>query len=773
MKNWRIASSLFGLALAGMVARLFGFRNVFVDGDVIFPGFDPYYHMRRIFEILHDYPNVPYFDSFMNYPDGAAIIWPPLFDFFIASASLMIGLNYNDTTQVETLAAWIIPVMGCATIIPVYFLAKSIFDEKHALLAAALFIFIPMHTWYSQLGFVDHHVAVTLVQVTMFALFIKALQVCRGDEGSTLRLAVDHFFLISGATLSIVAGFLIWNGFIFFLGIMDIFLLTLLFTEGIKPGSKIPALCWTTHLAAGLILLPFTQSIVAATGNPVTAITLSYFHIGAIFSFAAVGIVTHIIGLGPLKPLGDNKYGRAIILFSIAVVIYAAYATGALSEGLAWIMTSDKFMAAVDESSPIFIKQGKFDLIMPVTSMTAFFITVPFVIALLAWQWRNGRYKDSDQLFLILWSGILFLMTVKQRRFADPFSPAQAILISYFLFQLYGRITVFFTTRGAHKKLAAKAAFLTLAIISVLAYGSHYKHLITRQIEMVAQPMGESDDYHVRVYRSLKSFKKTLDASPAGKKNTGPVTGVMNPWSLGHKILYITHLPVVSNNFGSHIGKDSYSDWASFFMGKKEEVSTSVLDKRKVKYVVVDFNLGVIASATLLYGERAGSYYKGMYKHGILYQTIMKPALIRTTFFRLSRFIGSETVLKNAKGGKLFIPALDHFRMIVDSTMDNLGHLKVFEYVKGASLSIKGPPGQKVAISYDYTSSTGRERTYKKTVLMDDEGRGMAVLPYSSNRPGYGHTAPYHFEVNGVTRKVEVMEKDVLGGGMISVNMSR
>ncbi len=773
MKNWRIALYLFGLALAGMVARLFNIRNVFVDGDVIFPGFDPYYHMRRIFEILRDYPNVPYFDSSMNYPDGAAIIWPPLFDFFIASASLMLGLNYNNTAQVETLAAWIIPVMGCATIIPVYFLAKFIFDEKHAILAAALFIFMPMHTWYSQLGFVDHHVAVTLAQVTMFALFIKACQACRRSNGGALRFGWERFFLISGATLSIVAGFLIWNGFIFFLGIMDIFLLTLLFTEGIKPGSKIPALCWITHLAAGLILLPFIQSIVAVTGHPVTAITLSYFHIGAIFSFAAVGIVAHIIGLAPFKALRDKKFGHVIILFSIAMVIYAAHATGALAEGLAWIMTTDKFMAAVDESSAIFIKQGKFDLTMPLTSMTAFFITVPFVIALLAWQWRKNNYRESAHLFLIIWSGILFLMTVKQRRFADPFSPAQAILISYFLFQLYARITDFFSTRGVNKNLALKASFLTLAALSVLAYSSHYKHLITWQIERIGQPRGESDDYHVRVYRSLKSFRKTLDASHMGREGAGDVTGVMNPWSLGHKILYITGLPVVSNNFGSHIGKESYSDWASFFMGKKEETSTRILEKRKVRYVVVDFNLGVIASATLLYGERAGSYYKGMYKHGILYQTIMKPALIRTTFFRLSRFIGSETMLTNAKGGKLFIPAMNHFRMIVDSTMDSMGHLKVFEYVKGAHLSVKGPPGQKVAISYSYTSSTGRERIYKKSVVIDGEGRGETILPYSSNRPDYGHTSSYHIEVNGVARNLAVMEKDVIDGASITMEMPR
>lgn len=776
MRNTKLFFALLGFALAGIFIRSATYQHVFIDGQVIFPGFDPYYHMRRIFQIMQDYPNAPYFDLFMNYPYGAAIIWPPLFDFSIATVNMALGYSPSDVRQVETVAAFIAPALGGLTVIPVYFLAKETLGEKQGLLAAALFVFIPAHIWYSQVGFVDHHVAITLAQVTMYAIFLRAYFVCEGHAGSVTRLLKSHPLLLPAASLSIVAGFLVWNGFIFFLAILDLFLLITLVTEGSKPGSKIPALCWITHLAAGVILLPFIVNIVGYTGNPFSAITLSYFHVGSVFAFAALGFVIDLSRLGLFSFLRRRLYQFVTIFSLVSVVIALGSYTGALAEGLQWVFTSDRFMGSVDESAPMLLKNGKLDLADASMWMTGFFLVVPFILLLIAQRLWKDRFCDKKKLFLLLWGGILFIIALKQKRFGDPFSPAQAILVSYFLFESRRYLANILSTRLLKPAMAGKTALALIALLTILAYGAHFQMNWKRYTPFLKLSDKDlEEDYHFRVYNSLTSFREIVESSPGRADNYGkPLVGVMSEWSLGHKILYVTRLPVVSNNFGLHIGKDSYADWVEFFMETSEQSAEKILRARNVRYIVADFNLGAVRSAANFLGRDVDDYFKSRRKHGILIDSTMKPALIQTVFFRLTRLAGSESTLTSISGKSLFIPAMDHFRLILDSVKDDKnGYLKVYEHVPGANLVISGQPEQSLTIRYKYVSMAGREREYKKTVTLDKSGRARATLPYSSDRPDLGHTALYRLAGEGVAdQALFISERDVMTGGQARVDLA-
>ena len=77
------------LAISGLAfyLRALGFEWVFVGYEVVFPPADAQYHLRRAFFSFVNFPTVLLFDHYINFPDGAAVPWPPLFDFVVGGGA--------------------------------------------------------------------------------------------------------------------------------------------------------------------------------------------------------------------------------------------------------------------------------------------------------------------------------------------------------------------------------------------------------------------------------------------------------------------------------------------------------------------------------------------------------------------------------------------------------------------------------------------------------------------------------------------------------------
>ncbi|VAX21720.1 hypothetical protein MNBD_NITROSPINAE03-1891, partial [hydrothermal vent metagenome] len=703
-----------GLIVVGVAIRASNYSEVFADGKIIFPGFDPYYHMRRIFQTIHDFPFVPYFDSSMNYPHGASVIWPPLFDWSMAFINILAGHGVGATASIETVAAFLIPVLGACIAAPVYLLVREIFEEKTAYLSAGLSVLIPQHIWYSRLGYVDHHVAVTLIQVTMFFIFIRAYKTFAhtGAPADLPGLTINHFWLITFATLSIVIGFITWNGYIYYVALLDLFLLIVLIIDGNKRGSKIPALCWMTHIPAGLLMLPFIYTIVSYTHKPFTTITFSYFHACSVLAFGTLGLLFHLYQL-PLSGAGRRLRNGAVIVVSAGFLVLAGMQSDSFIEGFEWLFTSEPFMATVNESKPILMdSQGKLDFLFARFWLTYFFFLTPVILALLLYKGAKTRFADRKIIFLIVWAGAMFLTTLKQRRFGETFAPAEAILIAWFLIEVHRWIVHFLTARNADGYKAAIASGSLLAMLTFFAFTPGFNVIYESPKSLIKSWTNQRDDYVPQIYRQLSLFKEKLKPGEAGS------FGVLSPWPLGHHILYVTGAPVVSNNFGAHIGYESYRDWALFFLSDDEEKALDILRERNIRYVIASYNLDDIGAAIIYRGERMEDYVSKRYLPDGSISTVLKPNLLKTIFVRMTRFIGSESQLPNAKGYVLKITALNHFRLVQDSIEDDKReYLKIYEFVPGAILSISGPPLAKLTIEYKYRSMAGRDRVYKKTVV--------------------------------------------------------
>src|SRR5659263_677180 len=105
------------ILLIGLIVRLFTFSQVFEPGRIVFLEADPYYHMWRVFSYIDTFPNIFFFDGYINYPYGVLVGWPPLFDLMTAFISIILGLGKPGIYLVETIGACMPVILGIFSII--------------------------------------------------------------------------------------------------------------------------------------------------------------------------------------------------------------------------------------------------------------------------------------------------------------------------------------------------------------------------------------------------------------------------------------------------------------------------------------------------------------------------------------------------------------------------------------------------------------------------------------------------------------------------------
>ncbi|MBI5816666.1 MAG: hypothetical protein HZB29_13770 [Nitrospinae bacterium] len=758
---------------AGFVLRATDAQSVFTADGVVLQEFDPLYHMRRVFMTLAGYPHVPYSDPYLNYPEGSVVIWPPLFDLFVAAVNKLAGYGAQDTGKVEALSAYIVPVIGAVTCVPVFFIALEIAGAPAAALAAVFLALIPAHIFYSRIGFVDHHVAVTLIECLMLLCVLKAL-----DSGNTRK-----WWWTFLAALSMAAGFGVWNGYIFHAAILDLYLFTLLIMDWKGAGLKVAPVIWGTHLPAAAAMLPVVMETISHGGRPFSSVTTSFFHIGIL---CCIGLGAAVLNWGAAAGLKMTSWKAKIgVGAALAAGVWAAldFMTEAVVEGMGWVLTTDKFMSSVMESRPVIAGFEAWHFSEAVMSLSGFFLIIPVMLAAMFRKWRKQGAVDAKQLLLVVWTGALFLMTLKQRRFAETLAPAMAILAGWFIVEIRAALAGHIAGKSlAGARWSGAISFMAAALICVAAFEPYYAQYAADPQKLLAvfgaMDKSAGKSYDVKVFEAVQDFRKAAGLGNPTHRAISPAPAVMNHWGIGHKILYLADMPVVACNFGSHAGEDSYRDWAEFYIETDEAKAVKILERRGVRYVVADYMLGIVDSAAIYTGQSPSQFHRAVTIPGASepVSQLFLPKMIETIFFRLAKLAGSETSLSNAKGEKFIVPALDRFRMMVDSEKDDdMAQWKFYEFVNGARLAVHGgKPGERLEISYSFKSSAGRERVYRKNVAAGPDGVFHATLPYSSEKPEYGQVSKYRLLAqDGLKDELFVRERDVIAGEEITHSLRK
>ena len=209
------------LSLCIIVIVAFALRTVFAYGISADGGFalsggsSAQYHLHVIESILNGSYSMT--DSAVNYPVGGLNVYPPLFDFIGAGIASVLTAFGMGTTEAASAAIGVLnPIIGALTCIPVFLVAKEMFDKRVGVVAALVFAFLalPISTTVFSSG-TEYGLAAFLVA---FMAWFAVKMVKAADAEDADKKAVLVNALITGVFLALAA--LTWNGFRFLVVIM-------------------------------------------------------------------------------------------------------------------------------------------------------------------------------------------------------------------------------------------------------------------------------------------------------------------------------------------------------------------------------------------------------------------------------------------------------------------------------------------------------------------------------------------------------------------------
>ncbi|MFA5316939.1 MAG: oligosaccharyl transferase, archaeosortase A system-associated [Dehalococcoidales bacterium] len=706
MKDKRISTRyLTVFIVAAIFCAAFFLRAYFPAEQILgsqwikFSGNDAYYHMRLVDNLVSNFPQLTAFDPYHIFPDGMQTEGFYLFDWMLAAVIWIIGLGSPSPVLVDIISVYFPAVLGALAVIPVYFLGKELFNRWAGFIAAILVSVLPSEFLNrSILGFTDHHVIEVLFTTTVMLFLVLAIK--SGNRGN---LSSERFWKWSKISrpviFSLLAGlfmglyFIIWQGAQLFVFIIFLYLVIQIIIDHLQSKK-------TDYL--GLVSTVFFSVVM-----------LVYLELSQRdFSFHFAPLLIALIVPPVLVALSRvmMKYGLKRLYFPVAVFCLGA-----------------AVVAVLYADSPIFLKTmlQKFSIFLPTTgtglttsemmpffepimggnlfwtpawlnlytslplSIFAFFIIVGLVL-------YKRRFAPEMVLFL-LWSLVIFLVTVMQRRFDYYFTVNAALLVGYITVPLYlvilfiidylrhldttyrwrqiqdfscleinagdGEAGLLKNVKGENKRgarpwgnylghsLAAVLIFLlvvfpglgmsvNIAKAATFAPSSGWCAALIWLKENSPEPFGDPDAYY-------RSFPAPL----SGESFDYPETayGVMSWWDYGYLITRIAHrIPYTNPSQAS----GPIITTSGVFLSQDEAEARAIVESSKNDYIIADYAMTTSKFwAIAEWADRDQSEFYGLYYlqggNEPLKLTFYYPEYYRSLLVRLYNFDGKAVIPDN------------------------------------------------------------------------------------------------------------------------------
>ncbi|HEB90509.1 MAG TPA: hypothetical protein ENI85_13135 [Deltaproteobacteria bacterium] len=691
---------LFASALA---VRLLSWHSVFQEGGVFPNGNDAYYHLRRIRYSIEHFPAVLDFDPLINFPAGGQPIWPPTFDWSIASLLRLVpGIDQPD--RLEHVAVWIPPVIGAATVVFVYYVGLRFFSRLTGLMAAVTLVILPAHSLYSRLGALDHHVLVAALVAVMLAI---GMALFRLGTGAGTGAAGWRWSLLWG--LSIAVAILVWPGALFQVAVFQIAMVMRFATAEDAEDARIWAERFTlVHGTVALCVAPLSLGNDWQIWGRFSPVVLSdfqplYFTAGFLcFAVVALqlrfGFASSTRLLRVVSAAGVAGFVLLVLLSSVPGL------TAAIGDALSWFAKTETFQASVSESVPLF--SGRMGLVRGMTFLGGFVFVIPVVMPYLAWQFRDR----AEVLLLVGFGAALFGATLVQWRFMNSYVIVHGLLIGLLFESARRALGSWSSDRRSTQAMAilGSAAVLLAFVPSLKSYRLHFENVLRALRGEATEPVGSllQARFVVEAARFLR------DQSPGPEEGSSGMAdySVLGPWGDGHILKYVAERPVVQDNFGDDVAPENFRRAEEYFSAPDEDRALGIVAPLKTRYVLV---------------RSTGSGHSSGYAP-------------ESMFSRLYRLRGSEgRLVVDENGGSGIVPSLTRHRLIYESAPlhpdDAKPYCLLFEIVPGAELVGRAAPGAHVEISLAVAPRVGRRFRYVVEVEADPMGDYAVRLPYPND----------------------------------------
>ena len=731
---------LFILALA-FAARALRFEHVFLDdGSVVFAIGDAFYHVHRALFSFHHFPDFLQVDPCINWPQGAPVPHPPVYDLALA------GLARTVTTSAATferIAAWVPVALGALTVLPVYAIAAGLRGRGPALCAACLYAVLPIAIVYSEIGNPDHHAAVGLEGAILLALYSAAL----APDLAGRRLV----FLAVGLTLARAALLGTWHGSLLYFPVGEA--AVLLFGVVYDKRPLLFALA-ASLLASSLLIAPVVASTATPVAGPWSATELSLLHI---LSLTAAGLLAAAAALAQQWwPLDSERLRLARLCLAALVVCGFALSLPGVWDGIVpafeFLTKRDDWGGTVLEQMSVFHQQGE----VRVSAAVRYFGYYAYFLPLAPvafWLLASAPPLRARALFLMVWTIVFGALAIFQMRFGNDFAAAFCVAFAVLLTEGATELR----RRAGLSKLTA--ASLAIAIGVALWFPTVVEYFGPSLHDTLAKRLGTAlpderelpDDFALTTIAGtqVRFAELVLAHSPATPGCDGtrerPNYGILAEPALGHVLHKVAHRATPADPFGPYIGEAAYRDVVRFLLSEDESLAVALTRRLQTPFVA-------------LAESRSG-----------------QPQA------RISRRLMSED---GSTTGKL--PHLGHFRLVTEGPLGGIPFsisfepgavtagipYKLFEVVPGAVLVTEASPGQRVQAGLVVTTPTGRRFRFIASARADEHGMARLRVPYwtGGDQPTRAR-GPYRLVAGDRRWSAEVSEEDVRRGSVIHATL--
>lgn len=733
----------------GLALRLTPWSQVFTPQGVRFVDADPYYHVLRAQRIVEDYPRIPWHDQGMNFPEGADILWPPLFDFLIATPAVLIGGAGAPIEVTETVGAWLSPLIGLVSLPLLAWLGAVLMGPRAGLAAALACAVLPAHLGFSLLGRPDQHVAETLLSVWIFLAFVAGWR----QAGGTSRPWKAWVLLGLGITLAF------WNWMGSGLYLLFLVAFTAIWHVVAPPDDAVAvrsaeAVAWGGSFAA--VLLAGSMLLWSREGSirDMGLVGLTGFHLVLVILTAAFGFL--LVGSKRAMPQSSRARRCGLVVVAAGIPLAAALLLlpelrQGLAHGWAFLGRTNPWYRNIDEFRPLFfsgVKPFSAEIAKAVGNYGLGLFLMPALLPLFIRRWREEVRERPAIFFLAFWGCVLLFLAVARFRFANYFVIPLSLWLGFGWLELDAALRGRGLKKNWSRALAAGALLGTLLPAAPAIRGLSQIHGLPPE-DLV----------------SALEFLETREA-PTGRE------AVLADLDLGHFISYFSRKPVLVNSFGTDLGRGAMEDAAAVFSARTERSVDGVLARRRIGFLFLHDPPNTVFSFAgfAALGEELPLNLTRNWRKGS--QLNVGRGFMDLVVPRLYYFDG---VSRPDEGS----PTIESLRLVYEGGSEArvLGTVvrryKIFEAVPGAEVRVLSQTGRVVTVETILQTHHGRRFRWQSSKVTGGEGDATLRLPYATGRNGsVSALGPYVVSDGWHETRVSLTEQEIWQGTRLEVALS-
>ncbi|MBW2271176.1 MAG: hypothetical protein JRH16_21710 [Deltaproteobacteria bacterium] len=722
-------ASLVLIFLLAATVRTISWRRVFTADGVVFVGGDSYYHMWRVWNAASGSLELPQRDPYANFPHGGEILWSPGFDWVMAVAVRLLGL---DRGAAEIVSAWVPVVLGATAVALAANLARRSFSRTAGWLTGGFLALLFGSFNYTQVGFFDHHAAVMLIGVLMLGGAMRVV----ADQSSGPR----GWPLAAGALAA--AALLTWSGSLLQCAILQVALTAWAIAAGDRAVARARmAKLALAHGIAAVSIWPVCGGVTWEVVGDFTPLALSAFQ--PTWFGAGAACLAASAALWGSDALGGSRGRRVVSAAAVAAVgLVLAFAAipdlrTILDRSSTWFTREVEFLRVIVELKPLLGTGDEADWSRPRSLLTPLFFAYPVAAAAVAL-----RSRRPDHALLVYWSAAFFALMLSQARFVNTFAVSFAIVLGGGAALLQEACASWCGGRRSRIVVCAAAA-LVAAYYSLFeptfrTYRGHWRSERAGVHTQGALAQARKASFRAAAHFLAETAPPVLDAEGV------PSYGLLCAWGFGHEVRYRSQRPVIQDNFGPYTSPEGVASAGRYFEAVDEEMALAELQQMGARYVIADQHG---AGQGVVYGPRA---------------------------------MASRLVLLHGSGRRLaadrsrqprFQRALTQHRLIFHFPNGRAG-LHVYEIVPGASVTGVTRPGVFVSAILGLRTPYGDSFEWADQSLSDSSGRFELRLPYATRGGDFSQVepdGPYTIASEGASVLLDVSELAVREGAEIEV----